>query len=258
MKVTLLGTGTPQPDLRRMPSACIVHTPLGPWLVDCGDGALWMLMRAGIAPQTVRHLIFTHLHADHTLGYMPFVAGGHQLGRESLHVWGPARTLHMHQQLQDFYANDGGAANGMAEVVLKPYMEGTVFDQRGLLIDALPVRHSTETYALRFRAGGHSIVHSADTAYHEPLIEFARGADLLIHSAMAVTAMREHWGRRWDDVHAIMATPAEAGRVARLAQVEKLVLVHLPALADPAGILSECRGEFAGQIIVGEDLLTVA
>ena len=84
----------------------------------------------------------------------------------------------------------------MAEVTLTPYTVGTVFDQRGLLIDALPVRHSTETYALRFRAGGRSIVHSADTAYHEPLIEFARGADLLIHSAMAVTAIREHWGRR--------------------------------------------------------------
>src|SRR2546430_8904738 len=134
----------------------------------------------------------------------------------------------MHQQLQDFYANDGGAANGMAEVTLTPYTEGIVFDQHGLLIDALPVRHSTETYALRFRAGGRSIVHSADTAYHEPLIEFARGADLLIHSAMAVTAMREHWGRRWDDIHAIMAPPAAAGQVGPPAQRPKPAPTPLP------------------------------
>src|SRR2546428_3723659 len=107
MKVTLLGTGTPQPDLRRMPCACIVHTPLGPWLVDCGDGALWMLMRAGIAPQTVRHLIFTHLHADHTLGYMPFVAGGHQLGGGGPPLLGAGPPPAQHPPPQELLSKHG-------------------------------------------------------------------------------------------------------------------------------------------------------
>lgn len=257
MRITLLGTGTPQPDLQRMPSACVIHTPLGPWLLDCGDGALWQLMRAGIEPQDVQHLIFTHLHADHTLGLLPFVMGRRQLGRRPIRAWGPSRAQRLHQLLRDFYADDGGADSGMSEIVLSEYGGGTIFEGQGLVVDALPVRHSTETYALRFRADGQTIVHSSDTAYHEPLIEFARGADVLIHSAMAVGAMRDLWGSRWDDIHAIMATPAEAGRVARLAHVTKLVLVHLPEQVDARVIEDECRSEFGGDITVGADLMNL-
>jgi ribonuclease BN (tRNA processing enzyme) len=257
MKVMLLGTGTPELDPRRMPSGCVIHTPVGPWLVDCGDGTVWQLLRAGIPPQSVGHLIFTHLHSDHTLGYMPFVMGGHLRGRGSLRVWGPARTARMHAMLQDFYAGDGGSDSGLAQVVVTEYRAGTVFEDASLVIDALPVLHSTETYALRFRAAGETIVHSSDTAFCEALIEFARGADILVHSAMAARGMRMHWGRRWDDIHAIMASPAEAGRIARLARVKRLVLVHLPPQADPGDILQECRGEFDGEVFVGEDGLVV-
>ena len=257
MKITLLGTGTPEPDPRRMPSACVVHTPLGPWLVDCGDGTLWQLLRAGIPPESVRHMIFTHLHADHTLGYAPFVAGGHQRGRGALRVWGPARTRQMHAMLRDFYANDGGSESGLAGVALTEYRAGTVFDDGGLVVDALPVLHSSETYALRFRAEGQTIVHSSDTAECEDLIEFARGADILVHSAMAVRGMRVRWGARWDNIHDIMASPAEAGRIARLADVKRLVLVHLPPQADADDVLAECRDEFDGEVVVGEDLMRV-
>ena len=108
----------------------------------------------------------------------------------------------------------------MDAVTLVEYGEGTVFASKALKVDALPVIHSTETYALRFTADGQTIVHSADTAYCEPLIGFARGADILVHSAMAVTDLRE----RWDEIHAIMATPGESGRVARLAQVPALAI----------------------------------
>jgi ribonuclease Z len=257
MKITLLGTGTPEPDAQRMPSACVIHTPFGPWLVDCGDGAVWQLMRADIAPQTVHHLIFTHLHSDHTQGYLPFVMGGHQLGRGPLRVWGPPRTRHMHEMLRDFYAGDGGSDSGLSGVVLREYQAGIVFDDAGLIVDATPVLHSTETYALRFRTEGQTIVHSSDTAFCEALVEFARGADILVHSAMAARGMRTHWGRRWDDIHAIMATPAEAGCIARMARVKRLVLVHLPPQADPADVLAECRSEFDGEIIVGTDGMVV-
>ena len=224
MKVTLLGTGTPQPDLRRMPSSTLIETPLGPWLIDCGDGAVWQMLRAGIAPQSVQQLIFTHLHTDHTLGYVPFVMSGHYRGRSSLHVWGPERVLAMHRMVADFYRDDGGSDSGLDAAQVMSYRGGVIFRSPELMVDALPVHHSQETYALRFRADGQTVVHSADTAYHEPLIEFARGADILMHNAMAVEASRARLGKRWDSIHEIMATPAEAGRVARLAGVKQLVL----------------------------------
>jgi ribonuclease BN (tRNA processing enzyme) len=163
----------------------------------------------------------------------------------------------MHRMVADFYRDDGGSDSGLDAVQVMSYGGGVVFRNPELMVDALPVHHSQETYALRFRAAGRMVVHSADTAYHEPLIEFARGADILIHNAMAVEASRERLGDRWDIVHEIMATPGEAGRVARLAGVKKLVLVHLSPDVDPVSVGQECAREFDGKIVVGEDLLAV-
>jgi ribonuclease BN (tRNA processing enzyme) len=258
LSITLLGTGCPQPDPHRMPSASVIHTPLGAWLLDCGDGAAWQLLRAGIAPRSVERLVFSHLHTDHTFGYAQFVLSGRLLGRTSLQVWGPARTRHFHQMAQDFYANDGGSDTGLDTVSITEYGAGRLFASPELSVDALAVRHSAETYALRFRALGQTIVHSADTAYCEPLIEFAQGADILVHNAMAVVETSGMLGKRWDGLHAIMATPAEAGRIARLAGVKELVLVHLPSGVDPSAVSAECRSEYTGELIVGEDLMTIA
>jgi ribonuclease Z len=255
VKILLLGTGTPAPDLRRLPSSTLIETPIGAWLVDCGDGAVVQLLRAGIKLDSIGYLIFTHLHTDHTLDYVPFVSGGHYGKRSSLHVWGPERFLAMHRMLADFYRDDGGSDTGLDRAQVAAYRGGIVFEEQRLTVDALPVQHSQETYALRFRAAGQTIVHSADTAYHEPLIEFASGADVLIHNAMCAEAMRATLGQRWEIIHEIMATPAEAGRVARLAGVKKLVLVHLWPDVDAEQVRRECATEYDGEIIVGADLM---
>ena len=44
---------------------------------------------------------------------------------------------------------------------------------------------------------------------------------------------------------------AEAGRIAREAGVDRLVLVHIPPWGDPLGALKAARSEFSGEVIVG-------
>ena len=44
---------------------------------------------------------------------------------------------------------------------------------------------------------------------------------------------------------------AEAGRIAREADVGRLVLVHIPPWGDPLGALKAARSEFSGEVIVG-------
>jgi ribonuclease Z len=118
------------------------------------------------------------------------------------------------------------------------------------------------TYALRFRAEGQTVVHSSDTAYCEPLIDFAYNADILIHDSQMIASVRDRWkGPENIDIWPILqkghTTPAEAARIARLADVHKLVLVHLPSGVDPDKIKMECKTEFDGEVVVGEDLMTI-
>lgn len=271
MQVTLLGTGTPRPTLQRMGPAAVVDTgTAGLWLVDCGDGTVTQMLRAGIPPADVRRLVFTHLHTDHTAGFIQLLFGGWTLGRRELTVYGPAGTKRLVQTLQDLYAEDiayrlslGRAPGGLAEVGVHEFTAGTVFREGDLTIDALPVEHSIVTYALRFRAGGHTVVHSGDTRYCEALIPFATGADVLLHDAHLVPALERHYSgpddagvlRRLQETH---ATPREAARVAQRAGARKLVLIHLPPPADPAVLVAECAKEYAGEIVVGADLMSLS
>lgn len=271
MQLTLLGTGTPRPSLQRMGPAAVVHTAAaGPWLIDCGDGAVTQLLRAGISPVAVRQLIFTHLHEDHTAGFLHFWFGGWTMGRRELAIYGPTGTRRLVETLLELYAEDiayrlslGRSAAGLTEVAVHEFDAGTVYTGAGLSVTAQPVEHSIATCALRFAEGGCTLVHSGDTRYCEALIPFAAGADILVHDAHMVPALEQHFTGP-DDVGVLQrlkethATPREAARIAQRAGVRKLVLVHLPPPADPAVVVAECAREFTGPIIVGEDLLTLA
>lgn len=265
MKITLLGTGSPRPALHRFPPALVVETPAGPWLVDCGDGTLWQLLRAGIAPETVTRVIFTHLHADHVLGYGPLLFGGWSLGRQQLSVWGPAGTQRLHDLHVEFFAQDIAyrlsvvQRQGLTEVTVTEFGSGLVTSVDGVTVEAMPVIHSIETYALRFRSGDKTLVVSGDTAFCEDLIDFARGADVLVHEAALASSARRLYNRpgTWERFLQVHCTPAQAAQVARRAGVKKLVLVHLPPTAVEEEILDECRQEYDGTVVVGRDLLTV-
>ena len=119
------------------------------------------------------------------------------------------------------------------------------------------------------------MVFSGDTAYSTNLVALARGADVLVCEAMHVPSTRASFDVRvaagayadnpegiWKhivDAH----TPLDvAGRMAREAGVRTLVLNHVipggwnPEIGDDV-YRREAAREFAGEIIVGSDLLEV-
>ena len=107
--------------------------------------------------------------------------------------------------------------------------------------------HPIESYALRVEESGVNggvIAYSGDSGWTDNLIDCARGADIFICEAT--------WGAtsegKTPDMH---LSGAEAGRIAREAGVDRLVLVHIPPWGDPLGALKAARSEFSGEVIVG-------
>ena len=76
MKLTLLGTGTPQPNLQRRGAGQIIDTGNSRVLVDCGAGILHRLVEAGYPELPLTHIVFTHLHSDHVTGFMDVLWAG--------------------------------------------------------------------------------------------------------------------------------------------------------------------------------------
>ena len=68
MKITCLGTGTPESHKRRASSGYLVEIGDDRILLDCG--VVWSrLIEAGAQPGDITHLFFTHLHSDHMMDY---------------------------------------------------------------------------------------------------------------------------------------------------------------------------------------------
>jgi ribonuclease BN (tRNA processing enzyme) len=70
VKITLLGTGTPTPSLKRMSSGYMVEIGNDVILFDHGPGAYHRMMEAGTRAVDVTHVFFSHLHYDHCLDYI--------------------------------------------------------------------------------------------------------------------------------------------------------------------------------------------
>src|SRR5947209_17706789 len=70
-KVTLLGTGTPIPDLDRFGPSTLVQAGNQKMLFDAGRGATIRLRQidsSGTLLSNIDALFLTHYHSDHTLG----------------------------------------------------------------------------------------------------------------------------------------------------------------------------------------------
>jgi len=65
MKITLLGTGSPVPSLKRASASYLVEAGGDVILIDHGPGAFARLMQAGRKATDVTHVFFSHLHFDH-------------------------------------------------------------------------------------------------------------------------------------------------------------------------------------------------
>jgi ribonuclease Z len=122
---------------------------------------------------------------------------------------------------------------------------GLVLEDGALRITALEVNHDpiVPAYAYRFDYKGRSVVVTGDLKYHPPLIDGAKGADVLISEALArpmVEALEKSSAEAGNDrLAAIMhdiqdyhISPAEAAKIANEAGVKLLVFYHLAPAPD--------------------------
>ncbi|NPV27171.1 MAG: MBL fold metallo-hydrolase [Firmicutes bacterium] len=237
MRLTVLGCWSPYPRAGGACSSYLLEIGHLKLLLDCGNGSFSQLQRV-FDFRRLDGVLVSHFHADHSADLFCLehaVAGSQRDGsrRAPLKVVVPGEPQMNFESLLK--------KKEVLEVITWEKLVSGLFTSVSLA--ALPTTHPLACYAVSITetSTGHKIVYTADTAWMDGLITFARDADLLVCEASLLE--RDHAYRSVGHL-----TATEAGRLARLARVKRLLLTHLWPEYDLPTLLEEARQEFLGEI----------
>lgn len=283
LKLTLLGTGTPIPDLIRRGSSQVIEAGNGLLLIDCGRGTVERLMEAGYVQPggralrlPIRTIALTHLHSDHITGLPDLLwsAWVMRWWERPPTLVGPPGTADMIRHLMEAFAYDiavreKGEASHREELVpaVVEVEDGWANEGDDCKLTAFRVDHAPvdEAFGFRVNAGRRSIVISGDTSYSESLIRHALGADILVHEVYSRRGIDQRRAavshdprpRQLLQTIASYHTPSDqVGKVAALAEARQLVLSHiiLGMGGTVEDIADDASRDYSGPVTVGSDL----
>lgn len=251
LRVTFVGVSSALPTADEETAGFVLN---GVHLVDAPCGVVRSLLRCGIDPMAIRTVIFTHFHQDHYMGLpqLLFYRGlkaSWQGGSELLTLYGPSDIGLVVKLTREFLRVEEFPVvwPKLTYQVLKPgeVVEQTSRLRSGYRLEAAKAKHAVEDLCYRFTDldSGASVVFTGDTAYHEPLSEFARGCDLLIHEASFCGDVPRETVEQTKH-----STAAEAARIASLAGAGMLALIHYDA-GKAEQTLQEARAVFPNTVL---------
>ncbi len=270
--MTLLGAGCPSVDTERYGPAALVRVgDEARVLVDCGSGVTQRLLEAGCPGCDIDALLLTHLHSDHIVDLFQLVISSWHQARDRPHrVFGPPGTKGYIDRLMDLWkpeleqriAHEVRPSTKALEVEVVEFGEGEILRLGGLVVRAVEVQHQPvkHTYGFIFDDGRSKLAISGDTTYCPALIEAARGADLLLHEVFIHRDMTTIAKFRTEETIRNVASyhtlSDVVGKVASEAAAKCLMLTHFaPPRFDKQALLAEICRDFAGPVVIGEDLM---
>lgn len=275
-RVTLLGTGSPAPVMRRFGPGVLVEAGGKKLLIDSGRGTTQRLLQAGLRLGQVDGLFITHLHSDHIVGIPDLWLTGwleatYAQRNGPFRVYGPKGTHDLMQGLVK--AHDWDIRARIADQNLVPenvrpevveFTQGVVYEQAGVKVTAFEVDHGDllrPAVGFRVDFAGRSVTVSGDTRFSENLIKHANGTDLLVHQ---VAAAREELLKipAFRVILAHHTQPEEAGTLFTRVKPRLAVFYHFVLLGAPGvsavtekEVFELARKTYDGPLLIGEDLM---
>ena len=280
MKITCLGTGSPESYARRASSGYLVEVGEDKILLDCGGGVVSRLIEAGVMPRDITHLFFTHLHSDHMMDYARLIHAAWDEGKIEMPVWGPAPLAEITEKLfgkdgvfatdltarcefegsQEIWRARGGLIpRPLPNPQVTQIQPGFTYEAEDWTLSTCNAPHAQpylECMAFRIDATNKSFVFSGDSGLCASVEALCDKADLLIHWCYRL-------GHETDFPTVMQFSPC-AGEIAAMAErvgVKQLLLSHIRKHMDEAdhhkSMLAEARTHFGGKLAIAEDLMTI-
>ncbi|SIO05585.1 Ribonuclease BN, tRNA processing enzyme [Carnobacterium alterfunditum] len=220
MKLTILGFWGGYPTKNSGTSSYLLETENYHLLIDVGSASL-IALEDHLDPLQLDAVILSHYHYDHIadLGVLQFTR---QLKRMKNNLErAPMFPIYGHQ----------GDNENFKRLTMDTVSEGIAYDEGQKLyigpfeIQFMRTLHPVECYAMRIVEikTGKILVYTADSGYLPDFVTFSKEADVLLADTNFFNGMENH------RVH---MSAAEVGRIAKEADVKKVILTHLPQVGD--------------------------
>jgi ribonuclease BN (tRNA processing enzyme) len=259
------------------PSANLIVFDNVAYVIDTGYGVSFKLVESKFPLPQLRYIFITHHHSDHNAEFGLLTYNAWAMGlKTQIDAYGPNGMKRLAQGFWDAYKfdidtriADEGRPDLRRLVSVHEYSEGEVIKTDKVRVTALRNVHPpiTESFALKFEFPGKTIVFSGDTAYHPPLAQFAKGADILVHEAMLGPAIEfivranPNAATILKHLQASHTLVADVGRIATDAGVKTLVLSHFVP-ADAPNVTEQqwidgVRETWKGDLVLAKDLMQI-
>ncbi|HLC22383.1 MAG TPA: ribonuclease Z [Candidatus Nanoarchaeia archaeon] len=295
MEIILLGTSSMVPTANRNHTAALLRHHDETILIDCGEGTQRQFRKAKISPTKMTRILITHWHGDHVLGLPGLIMtlAANHYGRPLL-IYGPQGTKANLEKMFSFFATptvlswkahdiDSGVVfeSDDLQIVAYPVKHGIPTlayrfvekDKRKIHMDKLgalgvkPGKHIGQlqhgndiTYNGKTISAndvtslvkGRIVSFVMDTMFCLGAIDTARDADLLICEATYTDEMKDEAAERRH------MTATDAARIAKEANVKKLVLTHFSQRYKDVSVHEQEAKDIFPETIVGEDFMTIS
>ncbi|MFT5175231.1 MAG: ribonuclease Z [Gammaproteobacteria bacterium] len=283
MKLTLLGTGTPTPSLKRMSAGYLLEVGDARMLFDFGPGCYHRMMEAGIRAVDITHVFFTHLHYDHCLDFVRLLMtrwdqGGGKL--PELQVFGPAHTAQMTNAIiapdglfgpdikartelpmsQAVHRARGGDLPRLGPApIVRELKSGECVDGEGWQVKLRAVRHAQpvlECFGYRLEHAGQSFVYSGDSGPCKAMELLAADCDVLVHMCHFISGTELNEEMAENNMGHL-----QLARLGQASAAKNVVISHVTEQMDVPGVrenILRTMGEiYSGNLFFGEDLMQI-
>ena len=246
MRLVTVGTGAAAPSPRRVCAGHLVTARDVRLLMDCGSGVVHRMAALRLDWSAITHVALTHFDTDHVSDLATLLVAFRygQLPPRSAPctILGPPGTAALLDRLAGALW-DKLLAPGYPLAVREIESGEQVELGEGVTLAAQKVPHTEESVGYAVAADGVRLVYTGDTGYDEGVAAWAAGCDLLLTECSLPDAMSipSH------------LTPAQAGRLARLARARRLVLTHFYPPVERIDVRAAVAAEYDGTVDLASD-----
>jgi len=261
-EIIILGSGTFKPELKRHCSGYLVKIGDENLLFDFGRGVLDNIMKTKTKYYDINKIFITHAHSDHCSELIPFIGvfislfwtnfpypEDKKLKNQKIIIYGPRGIKKAIFHFLKALAWD--ESKYIDNLIIRELSNGTIVKGKNWKVKCFTAEHSKRirSFAYRIESENKILAYCGDGIYSKGMLDACRDADIAILEATLPLHLRP---RKQGHLSA-----SDAGKIARKANVKKLILTHISPEALKLNPKKKAEKYYKKPVIIAKDLLKI-